>query len=68
MKPLDPRAPASFEFAEIVYEKDAPVAGAARITINRPERYNAYSTSALPSRRLCLDLDLGLDLKPGIEI
>jgi enoyl-CoA hydratase/carnithine racemase len=47
MKPLAPRPPASFEFREILYEKNAPIPGAARITINRPASYNAYSTSAL---------------------
>jgi len=47
MKTTAPRPAASFEFREIVYEKGAPVAGAARITLNRPARYNAYTTGAL---------------------
>ena len=47
MRPLAARPAASFEFREIRYEKDQPVAGAARITIDRPDRYNAYSTGAL---------------------
>ena len=42
-----PRLPDSFEFREILYEKAAPIPGAARITINRPRHYNAYSTSTL---------------------
>ena len=28
------------DFKEIIYEKDA---GVARVTINRPERYNAFT-------------------------
>jgi enoyl-CoA hydratase/carnithine racemase len=44
MNPLDPRPPASFEFQEILYAK---AGGAARITLNRPAAYNAYSTRAL---------------------
>jgi 6-oxocyclohex-1-ene-1-carbonyl-CoA hydrolase len=47
MKATAPRPAASFEFQEILYEKNAPIPGAARITINRPARYNAYSTGAL---------------------
>lgn len=47
MRPLAPRSPESFEFREILYEKDAPIRGASRIAINRPLAYNAYSTSAL---------------------
>jgi 6-oxocyclohex-1-ene-1-carbonyl-CoA hydrolase len=47
MRTLTPREPASFEFREILYEKEAPVPGAARITINRPGSYNAYTTTAL---------------------
>jgi 6-oxocyclohex-1-ene-1-carbonyl-CoA hydrolase len=39
-----PRAAEEFEFREILYTKSA---GVARITINRPERYNAYSTLTL---------------------
>lgn len=38
------RSPASFDFRDIRYTKDA---GVARITINRPHNYNAYSTAAL---------------------
>ena len=38
------RAPASFGFRDILYAK---ADGVARITINRPHNYNAYSTAAL---------------------
>jgi 6-oxocyclohex-1-ene-1-carbonyl-CoA hydrolase len=38
------RPPASFNFEEILYAK---AEGVARITINRPQAYNAYSTAAL---------------------
>lgn len=34
----------SFDFRDVLYSKDAQVA---RITINRPSNYNAYSTAAL---------------------
>jgi enoyl-CoA hydratase/carnithine racemase len=44
MNVLDPRPAASFEFQEILYEKRE---GRARITLNRPQSYNAYSTRAL---------------------
>jgi len=45
--PFAPRSADSFAFREVVYEKDAPIPGVARITINRPQNYNAYSTTAL---------------------
>jgi enoyl-CoA hydratase/carnithine racemase len=38
------RAPASFGFREVLYDK---ADGIARITINRPHNFNAYSTPAL---------------------
>ena len=38
------RSPASFDFREVEYEKKDWVA---RVTINRPQNYNAYSTPAL---------------------
>lgn len=38
------RPAAGFAFREVLYEK---AAGIARITINRPHNYNAYSTAAL---------------------
>ena len=44
MQMFPSRSADSFEFKDIRYEKRERVA---RITINRPERYNAYSTLAL---------------------
>ena len=44
MRPFESRPAASFEFREVLYDKRDRVA---RITINRPDRYNAYSTPAL---------------------
>jgi 6-oxocyclohex-1-ene-1-carbonyl-CoA hydrolase len=44
MSNFPPRDPASFSFREVQYEKRDWVA---RITINRPHNYNAYSTPAL---------------------
>ena len=38
------KSPASFDFREVGYEKKDWVA---RVTINRPQNYNAYSTPAL---------------------
>ncbi len=39
-----PRPPADLGFREVLYAKQD---GVARITLNRPQRYNAYSTEAL---------------------
>ena len=44
MRAFPPREASSLSFKEILYEKKD---GIARITINRPGRYNAYSTSCL---------------------
>ncbi|HXI01848.1 MAG TPA: enoyl-CoA hydratase/isomerase family protein [Candidatus Saccharimonadales bacterium] len=44
MSVLKPRPPSAFEFKEILYEKGD---GLARVTLNRPKAYNAYSTGAL---------------------
>ena len=44
MRAFESRPAASFEFQEVLYEKRDRVA---RVTINRPDRYNAYSTRAL---------------------
>ena len=44
MSVFPPRPAGSFSFREILYGKSA---GVARITINRPDRYNAYSTACL---------------------
>lgn len=42
--PLAPRTPDALAFREVLYAK---ADGVARITLNRPSRYNAYSTAAL---------------------
>ncbi len=44
MRPFESRDPAGFAFREIRYEKSDWIA---TITIDRPARYNAYSTAAL---------------------
>jgi hypothetical protein len=44
MRYFETKPAAGFEFADISYEKGDWVA---RITINRPHNYNAYSTRAL---------------------
>jgi enoyl-CoA hydratase/carnithine racemase len=44
LRAFESRDPKSFNFREILYKKEA---GVARITINRPGRYNAYSTACL---------------------
>ncbi len=44
MTALEPRSPAAFEFRDILYEKGA---GVARVTLNRPDAFNAYSTRGL---------------------
>lgn len=44
MSLFPPRDPQAFEFTDILYEKSGWVA---RITLNRPQAYNAYSTAAL---------------------
>jgi len=44
MSTFPSRDPASFDFREVQYEKRD---WTARITINRPQAYNAYSTPAL---------------------
>ncbi len=42
--PLAPRTPEALAFRDVLYSK---ADGVARITLNRPGRYNAYSTAAL---------------------
>jgi 6-oxocyclohex-1-ene-1-carbonyl-CoA hydrolase len=44
MSKFPPREAAAFEFKEVLYKKSE---GVARVTINRPQAYNAYSTEAL---------------------
>jgi enoyl-CoA hydratase/carnithine racemase len=41
---FDSKAPASFDFQDILYEKEDMIA---KITINRPGSYNAYTTDTL---------------------
>lgn len=42
--PIAPQTPDALAFREVLYAKGD---GVARITLNRPQRYNAYSTEAL---------------------
>lgn len=44
MSMFEGQNPKDFDFKEILYKKDGPVA---TVTINRPEFYNAYNTQAL---------------------
>jgi 6-oxocyclohex-1-ene-1-carbonyl-CoA hydrolase len=44
MRAFESRESSSFDFREILYAKGS---GIARITIDRPDRYNAYSTACL---------------------
>jgi enoyl-CoA hydratase/carnithine racemase len=44
MRVFSSRPASSFSFSEVLYEKEG---GIARITIDRPRRYNAYSTACL---------------------
>jgi enoyl-CoA hydratase/carnithine racemase len=46
--PVRPRSPDSFRFQDIVYQKHDWVA---RVTINRPQVYNAYRTQTLAEMR-----------------
>ncbi|HLW58619.1 MAG TPA: enoyl-CoA hydratase/isomerase family protein [bacterium] len=46
--PVQPRAPESFQFQDILYEKQGWVA---RVTVNRPHVYNAYRTQTLVELR-----------------
>ncbi len=46
--PVRPRSPDSFHFQDIVYQKHDWVA---RVTINRPQVYNAYRTQTLAEMR-----------------
>jgi 6-oxocyclohex-1-ene-1-carbonyl-CoA hydrolase len=67
MKPFEPRSPASFEFREVLYEKEAPVRGAARITINRPAAYNAYTTGTLRELVAAFS-DAAIDDRVGVVV
>jgi enoyl-CoA hydratase/carnithine racemase len=44
MRAFESREPSTFRFREVLYSK---ASGIARITIDRPSRYNAYSTACL---------------------
>jgi enoyl-CoA hydratase/carnithine racemase len=55
--PLAPRAAGSFGFRDILYEKRDWIA---RVTINRPEVYNAYTTRTLAEMREAFE-DAALD-------
>jgi enoyl-CoA hydratase/carnithine racemase len=59
-----PRPAASFSFREILYAKTA---GVARITINRPDRYNAYSTACLEELAAALR-DSAFDDSVGVVV
>jgi enoyl-CoA hydratase/carnithine racemase len=47
MSYIEPREPASFRFARILYEKHTRQRGRATVTINRPEVYNAFDYQTL---------------------
>ncbi len=64
MRAFAPRDPDSFPFREIQYAKDS---GVARITINRPSRYNAYSTSCLEELAAALR-DASFDDSVGVIV
>ena len=58
------RDPSSFSFREVLYEKTG---GVARITINRPQRYNAYSTKCLEELAAALQ-DASFDDAVGVIV
>jgi enoyl-CoA hydratase/carnithine racemase len=61
---FDSRDPSSFSFQEVLYEK---AGGVARITINRPQRYNAYSTVCLEELATALK-DASFDDAVGVIV
>lgn len=61
---FQPRPVSSFSFGEILYEKAENVA---RITINRPSRYNAYSTICLEELAAALR-DASFDDSVGVIV
>ncbi len=61
---FEPRPVSSFSFGEILYEKAENVA---RITINRPSRYNAYSTICLEELAAALR-DASFDDSVGVIV
>jgi enoyl-CoA hydratase/carnithine racemase len=58
------RDASSFSFRDVLYEK---AAGVARITINRPQRYNAYSTACLGELATALQ-DASFDDRVGVIV
>jgi enoyl-CoA hydratase/carnithine racemase len=61
---FEPRPAEHFSFREILYEKRS---GVARITINRPQRYNAYSTACLEELAAALQ-DASFDDSVGVIV
>ena len=64
MNPFPSKAADSLGLAEVRYSKQDSVA---RITINRPDHYNAYSTGALEELRVAF-LDASFDDKIGVIV
>jgi enoyl-CoA hydratase/carnithine racemase len=64
MRAFPPRPSSSFSFKEILYAKED---GVARITINRPDRYNAYSTTCLAELAHALQ-DASFDDSVGVVV
>jgi enoyl-CoA hydratase/carnithine racemase len=61
---FEPLPASSFSFGEVLYEKKE---GVARITINRPARYNAYSTACLEELSTALR-DASFDDSVGVIV
>ena len=64
MRFFEPSPASSLSFGEILYEK---AGGVARITINRAERYNAYSTACLKELAAALQ-DASFDDAVGVIV
>ncbi len=64
MRAFPPRPSSAFSFKEILYAKED---GVARITINRPDRYNAYSTTCLAELASALQ-DASFDDSVGVIV
>ncbi len=64
MRAFPPRPSSTFSFEEILYAKGD---GVARITINRPDRYNAYSTTCLGELASALQ-DASFDDSVGVIV
>ena len=64
MRAFPSHAAASFKFQEVLYTK---ADGIARVTINRPERYNAYSTECLKELAAALQ-DAAFDDAVGVIV